>query len=268
MVIAVAALQFPLGGPITLDDKLHLFRHRPDFVCLPEYFSVRPGDRTLRDVEAAIPQRQGELARLSRDLQCVVIGGTMLHPIDGGYANIATIFDNGEVIGSYQKVNPLGREEQRGIIPGRDYRVFAIRGVRVGVLICADVLNPDSFAAMSRLDADIIFVPTVSPYRESDTVFEKDRRDLEIFVNGAQRACAYVVKTCGVKTLFGSRLQGRSGIFAPWGILKRVSPDREDRKLVLSEYLDVDEIRDFKRLMRHDDGPVATSRSVEVVCAS
>jgi predicted amidohydrolase len=249
MIISVAALQFPIGGPITLDDKLHLLRHRPDFICLPEYFCVRPTERSLRDVAAAIPERLGELARLSRELGCVVIGGTMPHPIDGGYANRATIFDHGRVVGTYDKVNPFGREEQRGIIAGRDYTIFSFAGVKVGVLICADVLAPEAFTAMHRLGAEVIFVPTVSPFRPEDTVFDKDRRDAEIFVAGAQKARAYVVKTCGIGTLFDGTLQGRSGIFAPWGILSRVNPDGEHRKLILNEHLDIDDIREFRRMM-------------------
>lgn len=249
MMITVTAMQLPLGRGVTLEDKLHLLRRRPDFLCLPEYSFVRPTDHDYADGDAQLDDRLTGLANLSRELGCVVIGGTLPHPVDGGYANITTVFNRGAVVGSYQKVNPYGREEQRGIIAGREFRVFDAEGVRVGVLICADVLSKDSFAAMERLGAEVIFVPTVSPFREADTVFEKDRRDASIFVAGAQKARAYVVKTCGVGTIFGHRLQGRSGIFAPWGIISRVTPDREDKKLTLTSLLDIDEIREFKRMM-------------------
>jgi predicted amidohydrolase len=249
MMITVTAMQLPLGLGITLEDKLHLIRRRPDVLCLPEYSFVCPSDRDYSDGDALLEDRLAALADLSRELACAVIGGTLPHRVVGGYANIATVFNRGAVVGSYQKVNPYGREEQRGIIPGSEFRVFDIEGVRVGVLICADVLSKDSFAAMGRLGAEVIFVPTVSPRRDDDTVFEKDRRDASIFVAGAQRARAYVVKTCGVGTLFGHRLQGRSGIFAPWGIVSRVAPDSEDKKLTLTNLLDIDEIREFKRMM-------------------
>ena len=185
----------------------------------------------------------------------------MPHPVDGGYANLSTVYHHGEIIGEYQKVNPLGREEERGIIPGKDYRVFDIQGVRIGILICADVLNPASFDRMRELGAEIIFAPTISPYRENDTVFEKLNRDTSIFVAGAQSARAYVVKTCGVGTIFGGPLQGRSGVFAPWGVLSRVPPDAEDQKMILTEYLDIDEIREFKAQMdrMHPAQPAPTS---------
>ncbi|MEW5875466.1 MAG: carbon-nitrogen hydrolase family protein [Candidatus Zixiibacteriota bacterium] len=260
MMISVAALQLPIGGAITLEDTLHLWRMRPDFICLPEYFFVGNGDQSYADGASRIQSQHDRLAMLSRDLGCAVIGGTMAHPVDGGYANMSTLYVRGETIGAYQKVNPYGREERRGIVPGTEYRVFEVAGVRVGILICADVLVPESFAAMGRMNADVIFVPTVSPHRPADTIMDKDRRDAEIFVAGAQRARAYVVKTCGVGTLFGGQLQGRSGIFAPWGVLQRVMPDHEDRKVILSEVLDIDEIREFKRMM----SPVALGERVKV----
>jgi predicted amidohydrolase len=249
MIVSVAALQYPLGGPITLEDQLHLFRRKPDFLCLPEYFSVRPSDQTHRDVADRIGPLRRALAKLSYDLSSTVIGGTMPHPVDGGYANMSTVYHKGEIVGVYQKVNPVGREEERGIIPGKEYRVFDVNGVRFGILICADVLNPQSFIDMRRFGAEIIFAPTVSPYRENDTVFEKTRRDTEIFVAGAQAARAYIVKTCGIGTIFGHRLQGRSGIFAPWGVLSLVPPDGEQQKRILTEYLDIDEVREFKAQM-------------------
>jgi predicted amidohydrolase len=187
----------------------------------------------------------------------------MPHPIDGGYANMSTVYHKGEIVGEYQKVNPLGREEERGIVPGREYRVFDVGGVRIGILICADVLNPVSFSEMNRLGAEIIFAPTVSPFLEKDTVFEKARRDAEIYVAGAQTARAFIVKTCGVGTIFGHPLQGRSAIFAPWGILSRVPPDGEQQKRILTEYLDIDEIREFRARMPSSTQRVSSSSPVE-----
>ena len=250
MVVSVAALQFPVGVPLGLEDLLYLFRRKPDFICLPEYFAVRRDAESHRDGTDSIRQQLDFYSQVSRDLQCVLIGGTIAHPAEGGFANIATVFDSGEPVGFYQKMNPTDHEKRRGIIPGDEYKTFDVRGLRIGVLICADVLTGDSFAAMADMGADMIFAPTVSPYRTGDTVFAKQKRDQEIFVAGARRASAYVVKTCGIGTIFGGRLQGRSGIFAPWGILKNVTPDSEDKKLVLTEALDIAEIREFAGQVR------------------
>jgi len=57
---------------------------------------------------------------------------------------------------------------------------------------------------------------------------------------------AYVVKTCGVGNLFGKPRQGRSLIAAPWGILKRVDYYSEMSPCILTEILDIAELRDFR----------------------
>jgi predicted amidohydrolase len=267
MVISIAALQYPIGLPIALEDILHLFRRRPDFVCLPEYFSVDPKAKSHADGDAMAERSLIFLEELSRELQCVVVGGTIAQPINGGYGNICTIFDNGTKIGTYQKMNPTGREEEQNIIAGTEPRVFDIRGIKVGVLICADVLEQSMFKSMRELGAEVIFVPTVSPLIADDTVFDKNRRDQEIFVAGSRIARAYVVKTCGVGTIFNGRLQGRSGIFAPWGILKQVTPDSEHKKLVLTANLDVGEIREFKELMSETALADAEAISADSPCS-
>lgn len=249
MIITVAALQYPLGEPMALEDILHLFRRRPDIICLPEYFGVRSTASSHHDGIDAIERQMEFYAQLSSDLQCTVIGGTIAHPVAQGFANVATVFDQGEMIGSYQKTRPTESERKHGIIPGEDVRVFDVHGIKIGLLICADVLDPESFASMDRLNADVIFVPTISPYLPTDTVFAKDRRDTEIFVAGARRAKSYIVKVCGIGTIFGNPLQGRSGFFAPWGIQKRVMPDSEQKRLILTENLDIDDLREFRRLM-------------------
>jgi predicted amidohydrolase len=54
------------------------------------------------------------------------------------------------------------------------------------------------------------------------------------------------VKVCGVGSLFGGRLQGRSLVAAPWGVLNRVPPTEEDRPQVITANLSIDELREFR----------------------
>jgi len=182
-------------------------------------------------------------------LSTTVIGGSMVMPTEGGLANTTMVFSRGRLHGSYQKMNLYGKESARGVVPGKKVVAFDIAGTRIGVLICADVLDPNSFRELRKLQVDIIFVPTTSPYRPEDTPYDKQLRDNEIFVRGAQLANAYVVKAGGVGTLFGHRLQGRSGVFAPWGILAKVKIEDENCRRVLFAQLDLDEIREFKQKM-------------------
>jgi len=249
MIVKVAVLQYHLGEKIAREDKLFLIRRRPDFVCLPEYYFIRPDCTGMEEAAQAMEDNVAVLQRLSVDLETTVIGGSMVLKNGKGYANTSLIFSRGRLAGSYQKVNLYGKESRRGLVPGKEITAFTIDGARVGVLICADVLNPQSFKSLKKQRADMVFVPTTSPYRPDDTLFEKQLRDNTIFVRGAQLANAYVIKTCGVGTLFGNRLQGRSGIFAPWGILARTAVEDENRQRILLALLDLEEIREFKEKM-------------------
>jgi len=40
MLVKVAIVQSRLGRELPLEQKLHIFKQRPDFVCLPEYCMV------------------------------------------------------------------------------------------------------------------------------------------------------------------------------------------------------------------------------------
>lgn len=100
---------------------------------------------------------------------------------------------------------------------------------------------------MRAFKPDIIFVPTTSPFRGDETVKEKYARDHDIFVRGAALSGAYIVKCCAIGYLWGGRLQGRSLIAAPWGIISRINPEDESRERILSAILDIQELRDFRR---------------------
>jgi predicted amidohydrolase len=87
------------------------------------------------------------------------------------------------------------------------------------------------------MQCQIAFVPTASPYRPGESVSDKYERDRFIFVEGARKMGCPVVKTCGVGTTFGHRIQGRSLIATPEGVLKRAEPDQESDGLILSATL-------------------------------
>jgi predicted amidohydrolase len=158
----------------------------------------------------------------------------------GRYFNTCHIYDCGRHIGYYRKQHITSRESAVGLSPGERSTVFEIRGFRLGVLICADVLYPESYENLIERRPDVIAVPTVSPYLEHDPVAEKYRRDLEYFVQGAQIVGAYIVKACGVGSLMGSRLQGRSLICSPQKVLSRVKPSNEMLEATLIEEVDLD----------------------------
>ncbi len=219
---------------------------KPDLLVLPEYARVSPSARTPAVSFVDFDRNIDDQRRLTATLDCAVAGGTIAEKEGGCLFNTCFVFRPRTTVGFYRKIHLTDGERSLGFRPGREYKVFEQGGFRLGVLICADVLHPESFDRMGELGADIIAVPTSSPYRAGERVSEKERRDEEIFVEGARRSRAFLLKVCHAGTIAGARLQGRSLAAAPWGVLARVSEAEEDQERLLSIDLSMRELREFR----------------------
>jgi predicted amidohydrolase len=247
MLRKITIIQSRTGRRLARDEVLLVFKQRPDFVVLPEYYNVDPANRDPA-WNASLGHGCHEYCRvLSERLSAVVISGTGIEINDGHFYNSCCVYDRGCIVGRYRKIHPTERECRHGISPGADVGWFEVDGVRFSVLICADVFHPELFAQLRAREPDIVFVPTTSPFRPGETIAEKFARDQNLFVAGARTAGSYVVKCCAVGELWGGSLQGRSLVAAPWGIITRIMPDQEDRERILSVTLDIADLRDFRR---------------------
>lgn len=247
MLINVVICQLQVGGGISLAEKIHIFKHKPDFVCLPEYFLIPPESDDYSSFACKYDQNLKLLGRWSNELDTTLIGGTVVDRNGSSYHNTSYAFRRGEKIAIYRKQFPTENEMRKGIAAGRKMMVFQVDGIKVGILICADVLHRECFEKLGRMKADLIFVPTVSPLLEHDSPECKAERDESIFINGAKISGAYVIKTCGLGTIFGHNLNGRSLVAAPWGVLWQVSPESEQHPRIQSLLLDIEELREFRK---------------------
>jgi len=247
MLVKVVAVQSKLGAELTLEERLLVFRQRPDFVCLPEYFFVGRKMRDFGQSAMEIKKNLRYLEALSDALSTCLIGGSVVEAEGDAFYNSSYVYNRGERMGRYRKLNPVAGELDRGILPGDKALTLEIDGIKIGLLICADALNPDIFGIMREKEVDIIFIPTTSPFRPGEGSLAKQKRDFEIYLTGARRAGAYVVKTCAVGELFGKPLQGRSLMVSPWEIIRRVDIRAESTACVLSAVLDIEELRDFRQ---------------------
>jgi omega-amidase len=231
--VKVAVCQQPLHEPLPVQTLSALRAFEADFVSLPEHYPLMKDVQDIRQAADLFEKRKEYLQSLSVELSTVLVGGTLTESTPAGYYNTCYVFDRGREVGSYRKVYPTAREQEAGVLQGREFKIFEIGGMRVGVLICADVLFEESFQELSALRCQIAFVPTASPYRPNESVEEKFERDRTIFVQGARKLQCPVVKTCGVGTTFGHPIQGRSLIAIPEGVLTRAQPDQENEQVVL-----------------------------------
>ena len=247
MLINIVLCQLKIGAGITLAEKIHIFKRKPDLLCLPEYFLIPEKAHDYSLFAAHYKENLKFLARLSNELNTTLIGGTIIEKSGRDKYNTSYVFRQGAKIASYRKCHPTRNELKMGIRPGNRSIVFSHEGIRVGILICADALDQGCFEKMRKMNADIIFVPTVSPLREDDNPAKKAQRDQEIFVEGAKTAGAYIIKTCGIGSIFDHKLNGRSLVASPWGILWQISPPNEQLPYIHNMLLDIDELREFKQ---------------------
>jgi len=251
VLIKVVVVQARMGCRLSLPDMIHIFKQRPDFVCLPEYWLL---DETVGDFHRAalrFHEYLEYLSRLSEELATCVIAGTVVAAENESLYNTCPVILRGSVLGLYRKRHPVQGEGAKGIRPGSENLVIDVGGTRVGVMICGDVFHEELYDEMRREGADIVFVPTTSPYRPDDTIAAKKQRDQKYFIDGSRRAGAYVAKTCGVGKLFERPLQGRSLVAAPWGVLSRIGYDEEENQRIMMVTLDIGDIRDFRTKLVH-----------------
>ncbi len=252
-ILKIAALQKRMGSAIQPAEFDRLRELDVDLVCLPEYFFIPD---KVRNQTITVTHRNSILEKLaifSKHLRGIIIGGSLIEQEGSHYYNACHVFDNGDHIGSYRKVHPTLREREIGISPGDGYKVLEVRGIKLAPLICADVLFLECFEALAELKPDLIVIPTTSPFQPDDSTAEKSRRDQEIFVAGAYTANAYILKTCGVGLLMGKRLQGRSLICSPNGIITRIDPGNEALEKTLIAELDLDELRSSENIKDDED---------------
>lgn len=247
-VLRAALWQLEPGHFPSRDERLALKTAAPDLVILPEYHAVDQGARMSLSAFIHFDRNLDRLRELAVDLNAVVVGGTVVEKEGLDHFNTCFVYDRRRTAGFYRKIHVTERERAAGITPGSELRVFRAGGIGVGVMVCADALQPWAFDRMRALGADVVAIPTVSPFLLDDTVEAKERRDRDIYVAGAARSGAYVLKVCAARSFLGARLQGRSLAAAPWGILDRVPFDAEAEERLLLVDLPLARLHEQRRV--------------------
>jgi predicted amidohydrolase len=214
---------------------------KPDIIAFSEYFLVSPDNTNTAETFTKRDHNFELIKSWSLEFICLVVGGSIVEQTEGLNFNRCYLIDRGRLIGFYDKVH-LYRDEGGGMItPGSEYRVFQWGDLRVGLLICADVLYPESFLALKELRPDLVFIPTTSPYKQDEPPEIKFARDIEIYANGEAVANSILFKVNACGSIIGHRLQGRSLIASPGKILWRIDPADEDKPALILATLNGDE---------------------------
>jgi len=237
MNIRVVLYHYQLGETIPKKNLIEIKNFSPHFVCFPEYFFVQKNLGTMVQTEHNQKLQLKRLEALSIYLNCTIIGGSMPELADNVTYNTTFVYHKGIQIGSYRK-NNLFFPEVGHITPGTELEVLEIDGIRFGLLICADVFHDNSFDFMKENNAQMVFIPTFSPKKDED-VEVKHKRDKEIYVRGAQRADATLIKVCGVPSPFKDFIQARTLIADKNDIIYRTTPEEENKNLIIKRTIEM-----------------------------
>ena len=107
MLIRVVLCQLPIGQEgLTLRQKLQIMKQGADFVCLPEYFLMPRESIDYSKFAVAYDRNVQYLAKLSRDLNTTIIGGSIVMKIDNDMYNTSFVFHKGYFPESTKSLQP------------------------------------------------------------------------------------------------------------------------------------------------------------------
>jgi predicted amidohydrolase len=177
LVVALVQMSMVKEPEINLNTAINGIRSAKqrgaDIVCLPElfrspYFCLE--EKCETDFSEELPgQIEAELSNISKELEIVLIAGSIFEKTTTKLFNTSIIFDQeGKTLGTYRKTHiphDPAFFEQNYFSPSQDgYKIFEtnIRGnpVKIGVLICYDQWFPEAARTLALMGADIIFYPT------------------------------------------------------------------------------------------------------------
>ncbi len=195
-----------------------------EFLLFPEYFSYSQLDLSIG------PETLKFLRDFSREKNVVVCGNLVVD--ENGYRNRAFLIDSGEIVGYQDKIHPTRTERELGIKCGEKLSVFSVRGFKISILVCADILYPELCRVAALKGADVVLNPVVS-FKHSELPGTEYRYCL--YFTRSFDNCYAIVKSGGFGYTFtGKEAVGRSLIATFDGVLAK-SKDEYGEEAVVAE---------------------------------
>ena len=162
------SLQKNLDLMINVIDKAG--KENPDVILLSEnVYESRTGltpEEVCQPVPGFLTDKIGEYAK---KYNAYIIWTMNEKEGDIIYNTAVIIGRDGKVCGKYRKTHLPLTEVESGISQGDTYEVFDLDFGRVGILICYDQMFPENAGILSRMGAEIIFIPT----QGEDKIFQQ-----------------------------------------------------------------------------------------------
>ena len=218
-----------LSKNLTIAEELiDLAIHRgADLVCLPENFPFM-GEETEKLTRAKELAEESEkfLKKMAHKYQVNLLGGGFPVPTNNGKIyNVAALIDaSGIEIARYEKVHlfdvnlPDGNtyRESNTIAPGTKMPlVYQSKEFgNLGLSVCYDVRFPELYRHLSKMGAEVLFVPAAFTAYTG-----KDHWEVLLRARAIENTC-YVIAPAQTGVHYGRRqTHGHAMIIDPWGVI-------------------------------------------------
>jgi omega-amidase len=161
--LTIAAVQcglYPKDEKRAISEVVKLVRRAAEMrsarlVCLPEHWLI---EKILRGADDPL---YGTFQDAARDLDVYINMGGIFEKVGGiTYFLSPTVSPEGRVISKQKKVH-LFRRETEIAIGGDSFDPFSIDGITTGVMVCHDVVFPESARTLVLKGAEIILNPSL-----------------------------------------------------------------------------------------------------------
>jgi predicted amidohydrolase len=132
-------------------------RFQPDLVLLPETFGLAgmPASEIQKVAEESGGPTVQMLSAMAKKGRMNLVAGHLMRD-KGSVFNKGLVFGrDGELVGSCDKIHPVGKEATAGVTPGAHPGTFDLDFGRIGVSICFDVNWPSIWRNLAARKIDI-----------------------------------------------------------------------------------------------------------------
>ena len=147
---------------------LEAVKQKPDIISLSENFMYR-GKDVKKEPEELSSNYIAVFRELAKENKVnIILGSIVLTTETEKYTNSSLIINRkGEIVYRYDKIYMYDIEkddvfyrESDKIMVGNKIGFFELEGVKMGVGICVDLRYPEYFRELTKLGAEIIFLPS------------------------------------------------------------------------------------------------------------
>jgi len=193
--LTLAQHDFPVGAVAANADRVRTFMRDAragdaDLLVCPELAlsGYPPEDLLLRPSFLAACQAEIDALAAESEGLLAVVG---FPHSEGVVYNAAALLRDGRVAQVAHKIalpNYGVFDDKRWFEPGHAVAVTVLNGVRVGLLICEDVWQPEPAAAAAKAGAEVIVVINASPF----DIEKQAQREAVLAARAKETGCAFV----------------------------------------------------------------------------